>query len=133
MYSSNNPCSSDAEFTPSRGNTPLHSFTSSAPQGNKGFFEDSVLGGTIKNQPSPPEKKMSLSDLFNQSFRANQDAAEEQNTSGSSSDTNCSSSLQSSELTQKGDFKAGREKSLMSLQCCFPNLGKQVTLLKETR
>lgn len=76
---------------------------------------------------------MSLSDLFNQSFRAKQDAADEQNTSGSSSDTNCSSSLQSSERTPNGDFKAEREKPLKSSQCCLPNLGKQVTLLKETR
>ncbi|KAK1383967.1 putative adenylate kinase 1 [Heracleum sosnowskyi] len=123
----------NGEFTPSRGNTPVHSFITAAPQVNKAFFEDSALGGTIKNQAFPCDKKMSLSDLFNQSFRAKQDAADEQNTSGCSSDTNCSSSLQSSERTPNGNFKAEREKSLMSLQCCLPNLGKQVTLLKETR
>lgn len=122
----------NAEFTPSRGNTPLHSFTA-APQVNKALSEDSALGGAIKYQPSPPEKKVSLSDLFSQSFRVKQDADDEQNTSGSLSDTNCSSSLQSCERTPNGEFKAERDKSLTSLHCCLPNLGKRVTLLKETR
>ncbi|WOG93504.1 hypothetical protein DCAR_0312789 [Daucus carota subsp. sativus] len=122
----------NGEFTPSRGSTPLHSF-STAPQVNKALFEDSALGGAIKNQPYPPEKKISLSDLFNQSFRAKQDADFEQNTSGSSSDTNYSSSMPSSEQTANGDFKVEPEKSFISSQCCLPSLGRRVTLLKETR
>lgn len=125
-------CTCGAEFTPSRGSTPSHHF-STAPQVNKAVCEDSALGGAIKNQPYPPEKKISLSDLFNQSFRAKQDADFEQNTSGSSSDTNCSSSMPSSEQTANGDFKVEPEKSFISSQCCLPSLGRRVALLKETR
>lgn len=61
----------NGEFTPSRGNTPVHHNFSS------GNNKPPV---SIPNQPSPSssEKKMRLSDLFNDSLRGNYDSEGEQ-------------------------------------------------------
>lgn len=109
----------NGEFTPSRGNTPVHhSFAPGISGVNKAFFEDSGPRG--RPEPSPTDKKTRLSDLFKESLRVNQDL-DENNTSGSLNETPYASGVQSSERTPIGKFKPDREKSTKS-QCCLPSL-----------
>lgn len=105
----------NAEFTPSRGNTPVHhSFTTGASKVNKTGGTDPIPNG--RPEPSPTDKKHRLSDLFKESLRGEHNE-EEQNTSGSA--TPYAHSMQSSERTPSGNFKV---KSLRSIQCCLPSL-----------
>lgn len=105
----------NGEFTPSRGNTPVHhNFSTGAPRVNKSGGTDLTPNG--RPEPSPTDKKHRLSDLFKESLR-NDHNEDEQNTSGSA--TPYASSLQSSERTPSGNFKV---KSLRSIQCCLPSL-----------
>lgn len=102
----------NGEFTPSRGNTPVHhNFTTGA---NKTGATDLTPNG--RPEPSPTDKKHKLSDLFKESLR-NDHNEDEQNISGSA--TPYASSLQSSERTPSGNFKV---RSLRSIQCCLPSL-----------
>ncbi|KAL8132523.1 uncharacterized protein At3g27210-like [Apium graveolens] len=113
------------EFTPSRGNTPLHhSFATGSQRVHKASLVEEPAPAVIPEQPSPTDKKMRLSELFKQSIRVKQDADDEKNTSGNVSDTNCAPSLQSNERISNASatVKPHREKSLKSFQCCLPNL-----------
>lgn len=102
----------NGEFTPSRGNTPVHhNFTTGV---NKTGATDLTPNG--RPEPSPTDKKHKLSDLFKESLR-NDHNEDEQNISGSA--TPYASSLQSSERTPSGNFKV---RSLRSIQCCLPSL-----------
>ncbi|WOH05021.1 hypothetical protein DCAR_0624433 [Daucus carota subsp. sativus] len=104
----------NGEFTPSRGNTPVHhNFSAGAPRVNKTGGAD--LTPNDRPEPSPTDKKHRLSDLFKESLR--NDHNEDEQTSGSA--TPNASSLQSSERTPNGNFKV---KSLRSIQCCIPSL-----------
>ncbi|KAK1404375.1 Triacylglycerol lipase 2-like [Heracleum sosnowskyi] len=108
----------NGEFTPSRGNTPLHhSFATGSQQVHKVSLVEEPAPGVKPEQVSPTDKKMRLSELFKQSIRVKQDADDEKNASSNLSDTNCAPSLQSN-----GTVKAHQEKSLKSHQCCLPNL-----------
>ncbi|KAK1359390.1 Triacylglycerol lipase 2-like [Heracleum sosnowskyi] len=105
----------NGEFTPSRGNTPVHhNFTTGAPRVDKTGATDLTPNG--RPEPSPTDKKHRLSDLFKESLRAEHNE-DEQNTSGSA--TPYASSFQSSERTPNGNFKV---RSLRSIQCCLPSL-----------
>lgn len=105
----------NGEFTPSRGNTPVHhNFTTGAQRVNKTGGTDLTPNG--RPEPSPTDKKHRLSDLFKESLR-NDHNEDEPNTSGSA--TPYASSFQSSERTPSGNLKV---KSLRSIQCCLPSL-----------
>ncbi|KAJ7970675.1 F-box domain containing protein [Quillaja saponaria] len=101
----------NGEFTPSRGNTPVHhSFALGTPQG-KVVYENSTPGSIAER--SPTEKKKNLLELFRDSVRDDQDV-DDQNTSGT--DSVCSS-----ERIVSGDSSSIREKSIKSVQCCLPS------------
>ncbi|KAL8097640.1 uncharacterized protein At3g27210-like [Apium graveolens] len=105
----------NGEFTPSRGNTPVHhNFTTGAQRVDKTSGNDLTPNG--RPEPSPTDKKHRLSDLFKESLQGDLNE-DEQNTSGPV--TPYESSLQSSERTPGGNFKV---KSLRSIQCCLPSL-----------
>ncbi|KAI3666028.1 hypothetical protein L6452_44666 [Arctium lappa] len=73
----------NGEFTPSRGNTPVHhSLIVGTPQFNAGAIaipsdNNEVLGSTLEPSPTPTEKKMRLLDLFKESLRENLESNEE--------------------------------------------------------
>lgn len=73
----------NGEFTPSRGNTPVHhSLTVGTPQFNAGAIampadNNGVLGFTLQPSPTPTEKRMRLLDLFKESLREKLDSNEE--------------------------------------------------------
>lgn len=120
-----------AEFTPSRGSTPVHhSFIMGTPKINKASLEDRLPGATP--EPSPGKKKR-LSELFEESLR--EEMEEKQNTDTANGkprivDVSASatpylsgtSSICSSERTANGDALIEREKSTKSGQCCLPSL-----------
>ncbi|KAL1819443.1 hypothetical protein ACET3Z_014312 [Daucus carota] len=115
----------NGEFTPSRGNTPLHhSFATGSQRVHRAVVEEPVLDVpvVIPGQPSPTDKKMRLSDLFKQSIRVKQNDDDEQNAPVSLSDKNSTTSLQSNEQIPNANVKAHQGKSLKSFQCCLPNL-----------
>ncbi|KAL5793378.1 hypothetical protein ACOSP7_001972 [Xanthoceras sorbifolium] len=93
------------DFTPSRGNTPVHqsfpagtsthgntlvhqSFPSGTPQANKTLMED-ITPGSIP-EPPPTRKKMKLSELFRQSTQEDPEdqQVDEQHTVGSQNTAN---------------------------------------------
>lgn len=73
----------NGEFTPSKGNTPLHhSLTLGTPQLNGKAIamptdNNGVLGSTLQPSPTPTEKRMRLLDLFKESLREKLDSNEE--------------------------------------------------------
>lgn len=110
----------NGEFTPSRGNTPVHhSFATGSPRVIKPLFEYPAPGA--RPEQFPTERKMRLSDLFKQSLHIDNDD-DEQNTSENFCETPYASGVQSSEQTPNSNFKPRREKSVRSLQCCLPSL-----------
>ncbi|KAL0461770.1 UNVERIFIED_CONTAM: hypothetical protein Slati_0064600, partial [Sesamum latifolium] len=55
-------------FTPSRGSTPVHhKFSSGNPPANKAPAIEATLGSV--SEPSPPDTKKRLSELFKESLR----------------------------------------------------------------
>ncbi|KAJ0692685.1 hypothetical protein HanPI659440_Chr15g0588781 [Helianthus annuus] len=65
----------NGEFTPSRGNTPVHhSLTQGTPRINVGATisnHDELLGSSSQPSPTPTEKRRRLLDLFKESLRDN--------------------------------------------------------------
>ncbi|KAI7727837.1 hypothetical protein M8C21_009151 [Ambrosia artemisiifolia] len=65
----------NGEFTPSRGNTPVHhSLTQGTPRVNVDATfpnHDEPLGTTVQPSPTPTEKRKRLLDLFKESIRDN--------------------------------------------------------------
>ncbi|XP_065879015.1 uncharacterized protein At3g27210-like [Euphorbia lathyris] len=136
----------NGEFTPSRGNTPVHhKFSMGTPKLNNTTLENGPPSPGSILEPSPTGKKKRLSELFLESRTDEQDAdnldtsdnkniANEKSVakptildvlpkSGSStpyiSGTN---SVRSSERTANGDVLFERERSIRSKQCCLPSL-----------
>ncbi|KZV20251.1 hypothetical protein F511_25520 [Dorcoceras hygrometricum] len=134
----------NGDFTPSRGNTPVHpSFSVGKPRPNDSL----MVEGTLDSVPSPssPEKKKRLSDLFKESLRADQ-YVDQDNTAGvenvvpANFETRATNvvlqypkstngtpylpgvnSRGSSERTPNGLFEAD-DNTAKSAQCCLPRL-----------
>ncbi|XP_038998350.1 uncharacterized protein At3g27210-like isoform X1 [Hibiscus syriacus] len=114
-----------ADFTPSRGNTPVHhSFSVGTPRVNKGTVDRSPL---LVSETSPTGKKRKLLELFQESVRENGDDNNELNTSSNQDISNetphvsGANSLCSSERTPNGDKTTFKEKPFKSMQCCIPS------------
>lgn len=141
----------NGDFTPSRGNTPVHhNFSAGIPQANKNPSEGRPPGSEL--EPSPTGKKR-LSELFKDRIREDRDVDDLQ-TSGSG-DQNIANgkmvangktevkqtildvlpksanatpylsgtnSVCSSERTANGDALIEKEKSFKSSPCCIPSL-----------
>lgn len=141
----------NGDFTPSRGNTPVHhNFSAGIPQANKNPSEGRPPGSEL--EPSPTGKKR-LSELFKDRIREDRDVDDLQ-TSGSG-DQNIANgkmvangktevkqtildvlpksanatpylsgtnSVCSSERTANGDALNEKEKSFKSSPCCIPSL-----------
>lgn len=132
----------NGDFTPSRGNTPVHHhFSKETPRVSKVRFEDTIPGST--DEPSPTNKKKKLVELFRESIRQGQDF-DVLNNSGNHQDiangkmevkpfvldlppksahgTPCgTNSVCSSERTANGDLFM-EEKPIRPMQCCLPSL-----------
>ncbi|KAK4340691.1 hypothetical protein RND71_039192 [Anisodus tanguticus] len=123
----------NGDFTPSRGNTPVHPSLAGNLKGNK--------AARASFQESPPqEKKKRLSELFSESLRSElklneQNAADNQNVTCSKNETTFTgdrlpprsipgtpyASVCSSERTPSGVLKSD-VKSSKPAQCCLPRL-----------
>ncbi|KAL6325448.1 hypothetical protein AAG906_023293 [Vitis piasezkii] len=134
----------NGDFTPSRGNTPVHPNVSiGTPHANKAPFENRVPASIPT--PSPTGRKKKLAELFEESIRNDMDGNDEnilgkQNMSNgkmevkrtildfppeSANGTPLASgpnSVCSGGRTPNGDFKSEKEKPLRSTQCCLPSL-----------
>ncbi|XWS40601.1 hypothetical protein CRYUN_Cryun17cG0009800 [Craigia yunnanensis] len=134
----------NGDFTPSRGNTPVHhSFSMVTPRVNKATVEGSP--GSV-SETSPTGKKKKLIELFRERIREDQDV-NELNTSSNQDITNekmelkptiqgllpsksedaipyvsGANSLCNSERTANGDDHVFKEKPFRSVQCCLPSL-----------
>ncbi|XP_008231142.1 PREDICTED: uncharacterized protein At3g27210 isoform X1 [Prunus mume] len=115
----------NGDFTPSRGNTPVHhSLSVGSSRMNKTPFEDRIPG------PSPTEKKKKLLELFQESFKNDEDAdnAVKPTTpslppkSVNGTPVPATNSVSSSEWTANGDVATEKEKPIRSVQCCLPSL-----------
>ncbi|PSS33755.1 hypothetical protein CEY00_Acc04155 [Actinidia chinensis var. chinensis] len=132
------------DFTPSRGNTPVHqSFSAGTPRANRANFDDKA------NPSSKPElsPKKRLFELFRESLGGNQDfdnliLSDNQNgvtgkmeaktttilslpprhpdaTTPFASGAN---SMCSSERMPNGDYRPAKEKQIKPVQCCLPRM-----------
>ena len=129
-----------ADFTPSRGNTPVHhSLSIGTPRINIARFEDRMPGSLP--EPSPKKK---LAELFRESSRHENEDVDNLNTSGNQNMANGNmeakptvldltpksahgtpygtNSVSSSEKTPNGGVFTEKEKSMRSVQCCLPSL-----------
>nr|XP_043616571.1 uncharacterized protein At3g27210-like [Erigeron canadensis] len=110
----------NGEFTPSRGNTPVHHNFSA---GNK-----PPVSAPYQPSPNGQDKKMRLSDLFNDSQRGTYDSDSEEN--GEQANKNGLNSKVHSPLVDGSEVMANganraktkREKFGRSVQNCFPSL-----------
>ncbi|KAI3463099.1 hypothetical protein Pfo_019762 [Paulownia fortunei] len=132
----------NGDFTPSRGSTPVHhKFSLGNPLGNKAPVLEGTLGSVP--EPSPPDKKKRLSDLFKESLRHHQYEDEENVASNenvvpekvkaeattlvqpkSTNGIAClfgANSGGSSERTPNGVLRT-EDKSVKFAQCCLPVL-----------
>jgi len=139
----------NGDFTPSRGNTPVHhKFSTGTPEANKSPAGDKPP--TSAAEPSPNGKRR-LSDLFKDSIREDtirEDTLNDRNALGNQDNTangktepkqtildvlpnssnatpyvSVANSVCSSERTPNGgDALMEREKSMKSVQCCLPSL-----------
>ncbi|XP_022741627.1 uncharacterized protein At3g27210-like [Durio zibethinus] len=133
----------NGDFTPSRGNTPVHhKFSMGSPRVNK-VSEEGSPGSVSEISPG---KKKKLAELFRESIREDQDV-NELNTSSNQDNANGkmevkstiqdvlppksaemppyvsgANSLCSSERTANGDNLMFKEKPFRSVQCCLPSL-----------
>ncbi|KAL3526170.1 hypothetical protein ACH5RR_014542 [Cinchona calisaya] len=125
----------NGDFTPSRGNTPVHHSFSVGTPTSRLLFAGRTADSTP--EPSPPVKKKKLSELFEdtaggdeemQNAAGNQNGATQKSdskTTNSGNDTpyvSVANSAGSSEISPNGDFKLPVEKSGKSAQCCLPKL-----------
>ncbi|CAK7328290.1 unnamed protein product [Dovyalis caffra] len=135
----------NGDFTPSRGNTPVHhSSSAETPQVNT-IPSDGRPPGSVQ-EPSPTGKKKRLSELFKDSISEDRDVDDLQ-TSGSFKQNiangkivkptildvlpksanatpflSGTNSVSSSERTPNGVALIEKERSSKSLQCCLPSL-----------
>lgn len=130
-----------ADFTPSRGSTPVHHNFAGTTQVNNTSLLDKTPGSI--SEPSPTGKKLKLAELFRQSTREGSEDqhVDEQNTQGSQNMDNGktevrtaildvlpsangtpyvsgTNSVCSSERTPNGDSMI-EEKPMRSAQCCL--------------
>ncbi|XP_028772457.1 uncharacterized protein At3g27210 [Neltuma alba] len=130
----------NGDFTPSRGNTPVHPFGTSNV--NKSPFENRTPGSTPGRPPS--RKKKNLLELFRESIRedhypdvnhlSNQNMGNEKQeaklsindtlskSSGSTPYISGTNSVCASERTPNGDPVSTKENSVKSMQGCLPSL-----------
>lgn len=130
----------NGEFTPSRGNTPVHTF--GTPNLDKSPFEN-IIPGSTPGLP-PPGKKKNLLELFRDSIRDDHypdlslsgienmangktegkpslnDTASK--SSGSTPYISGTNSVSASERIPNGDTVSAKEKSVKSMQGCLPSL-----------
>ncbi|KAG2714838.1 hypothetical protein I3843_03G050000 [Carya illinoinensis] len=129
----------NGDFTPSRGNTPLHNnFSTGIPRVDKVHSENRIPGSP--HEPSPKKK---LIELFRESIRQDQDV-NNLNTSGNQNISDGkmevkptvldvppksahgtpygTNSVCSSERTSNGDLLTEKEKPFRPVQCCLPSL-----------
>jgi len=132
----------NGDFTPSRGNTPIHhNFSVGTPRVNKTRFEDRIPGSV--SVISPTDKKKKLAELFRESSKHDQDV-DDLNTSGNQNIANGNmqarptvldlppksahgtpygtNSVCSSEWTNGDHPLTEKEKPIKSIQCCLPSL-----------
>ena len=131
-----------ADFTPSRGNTPVHHLSIGTPRINIARFEDRMPGSLP--EPSPTDKKKKLAELFRENSRHENEDVDNLNTSGNQNMANGNmeakptvldltpksahgtpygtNSVCSSEKTPNGGIFTGKEKPMRSVQCCLPSL-----------
>ncbi|XP_059452416.1 uncharacterized protein At3g27210-like [Corylus avellana] len=136
----------NGDFTPSRGNTPVHhNLSVGTPRVNKTGFENKIPGSVPVT--SPTDKKKKLAELFRESSRNDRDG-EDLNISGNQNIANGNiqaqptlqsvldlppksahgtpygtNSVCSSEWTANGDHPlTEKEKPFKSVQCCLPGL-----------
>ncbi|KAL0431573.1 UNVERIFIED_CONTAM: hypothetical protein Sradi_0783300, partial [Sesamum radiatum] len=120
-------------FTPSRGSTPVHhKFSSGNPPANKAPAIEATLGAV--SEPSPPDTKKRLSELFKESLRhqyedevPNKVKAEATNPVQAKSTDGTPrffglNSGGSSERTPNAVLLEADKKPLKSGQCCLPRL-----------
>ncbi|KAK9039607.1 hypothetical protein V6N11_014803 [Hibiscus sabdariffa] len=113
----------NGDFTPSRGNTPVHhSFSTGTPRVNKA----TVDGSPLSISETSPTGNKKLLDLFRESVRENGDVKELNNSSNQDISNGTpyvsgANSLCSSERTANGDNPMFKEKPFKSMQCCLPS------------
>lgn len=117
----------NGDFTPSRGNTPVHSISSGTPRINQVHVIDDRTPVTIP-ELSPTGKKK-LADLFRESSRNGTDVQAKQTLNELALQSNPETpymsgknSVCSSERTPNGDV-IEKERPFGSVQCCLPSLG----------
>ncbi|KAG8384958.1 hypothetical protein BUALT_Bualt04G0172300 [Buddleja alternifolia] len=118
----------NGDFTPSRGNTPVHhNFALGKLQVNKSPVAERTNG--VVPEPSPPEKKKRLSELFKESLQGDSSIDEEnanipfqrpKSTNGTPYLSGANSVI-SSETTPNVLLRDDEE-SAKSAQCCIPRL-----------
>ncbi|XP_011651566.1 uncharacterized protein At3g27210 isoform X1 [Cucumis sativus] len=119
----------NGDFTPSRGNTPVHSsFSSGTPRINQVHGIDDQTPITIP-EPSPTGKKR-LAELFRESSRNGTDRQAKPTLNELALQSNPetpyisgTNSVCSSERTPNGDVWGEKERPFGSVQCCLPSLG----------
>lgn len=156
LWLSNVCVSSNPEFTPSRGNTPIH-HSFGTPRVNKTPFEN--RSPASMTAPSPTEKKKKLLELFRDSVRDDHERDDNNNSSGilnmgnakkeekpiinvslpkSSRSTpynvsGTNSVCSSAERTSNADAVSFREKTVKSMQGCLPSLSSCRSFSERTR
>lgn len=117
-----------ADFTPSRGNTPVHdSFFTSTPQRITTFSKDETLGSIPK--PTPAGGKKKLAELFDESFRGgqrvngdNKFSTNPTNPARGISSASGANSVHSSKRTAGGGSTIVEEKHVTPFQDCLSSL-----------
>ncbi|XP_056176261.1 uncharacterized protein At3g27210-like isoform X1 [Syzygium oleosum] len=116
------------DFTPSRGNTPVHdSFFTSTPQRITTFFKDETLGSIPK--PIPADGKKKLAELFQESFQGgqringdNKFSNNPTNPARGISSASGANSVHSSKRTAGGSSTIVEEKHVTPFQGCLSSL-----------
>ncbi|XP_022928326.1 uncharacterized protein At3g27210-like [Cucurbita moschata] len=120
----------NGDFTPSRGNTPVHpSFSSGTPRINQVHVIDNQTPIAVP-EPSPTGKKK-LAELFRDSSRKDSDIQAKPTLNELALQSNpekphvsrTNSVCSSSERTSNGDVWTEKERPVGSAQCCLPSLG----------
>ncbi|KAI3457849.1 hypothetical protein Pfo_014512 [Paulownia fortunei] len=133
----------NGDFTPSRGSTPVHH---SFSPGNLRVNMTPVVGGTIGSvpEPSPPDKKKRLSELFKESLRGDV-YVDDETAAGDKKEAPAKVVAEATSLVQQpkstigtpylsgansggssertpNDVLREEDKSLKSPQCCLPRM-----------
>ncbi|PIN09792.1 hypothetical protein CDL12_17620 [Handroanthus impetiginosus] len=127
----------NGEFTPSRGSTPVHhSFSSGNQRTNKAPQAEPATNAMA--EPSPPDKKKRLSELFKESLRGEPEYVDEETSAVNKTESPAkalsasksvngtpylsgATSANSSERTPNGVLRT-EDKSSKSIHCCLPGL-----------